>query len=302
MGFLGLGDFGTPSVECYLSRCCRSTIMVVGSVMRIERYLRRIGLDEPIRPDLEGLRTLHRAHLLSIPYENLDVQLGRSVTIERAPIFDKIVRRRRGGWCYEMNGLFGWALGELGFKVTRVAGGVMREAMGDAMIGNHLVLRVDLPEGAYLADVGFGDGPLDPIRTVPGAFSDGRFSFALSQPEDGWWRFHNHPCGGAGSFDFRLERANEDLLAEKCVYLQTSEASPFTQNLVCQRHTPDGLVILRGRVLRNVFKNDTKERVIGSANELIAVLATEFDLDVPEAADLWPRICGRHTALFGEDP
>src|SRR4051794_15834375 len=205
--------------------------------MNIDDYLDRIGLRAPVPVTLDGLRALHRAHLLAIPYENLDVQLGQPVTIEIAPIYDKIVNRRRGGWCYEMNGLFGWALGELGFRVTRTASGVMRETFGDFAVGNHLVLQVELPEGLYLADVGFGDGPLTPMKLAPGEFTDGRFDFALSHPEEGWWRFHNHEHGGAKSFDFRLQAAHEPLLAEKCAFLQTAEVSPFVQNLVCQRHT-----------------------------------------------------------------
>src|SRR5215475_3747002 len=114
--------------------------------MDIDAYLDRIGLKARPAPTLEGLTTLHRAHLRAIPYEDLDVQLGRPVTIERPPIYDKIVGRHRGGWCYEMNGIFGWALGELGFRVTRTTGAVMREAWGEMAVRNHLVLRVELPE------------------------------------------------------------------------------------------------------------------------------------------------------------
>ena len=269
--------------------------------MDIRSYLQRIGLSHPVNTDLEGLRAVHRAHLLSIPYENLDVQLGRAVTIERPPIFEKIVMRRRGGWCYEMNGLLGWALGELGFRVTRMAAGVMRDVEGDRMIGNHLVLKVELAEGSYLADVGFGDGPLDPVRLVRGEFGDGRFVFSLSQPEDGWWRFHNHPLGGAPSFDFRLDPADETLLADRCRHLQSAEASPFVQNLVCQRHTPAGLMILRGRILRTVSPNGAENHLIENADELVGVLRSDFDLDVPEVAMLWPKIAARHESLFGAD-
>ena len=267
--------------------------------MELRAYLDRIGVAEPVAPDLAGLRALHRAHLMAIPYENLDVQLGRPVTTEVAPIYDKIVGRHRGGWCYEMNGVFGWALRQAGFDVTRGAGGVMREAVGDFSVGNHLVLRVRLPEGDYLADVGFGDGPIEPIRIVPGDFTDGRFSFALSQPEPDWWRVHNHPHGGASSFDFRLRPADEGLLAEKCRYLQTASVSPFVQNLVCQRHTRSGITILRGRVLRNVTLQGTDERLLANADELLAVLKDDFDLDVPEAATLWPKIVARHEAVLG---
>jgi N-hydroxyarylamine O-acetyltransferase len=77
------------------------------------------------------------------------------------------VTRRRGGWCYEMNGLMDWALREIGFKVTRMAGGVMRASVGDGVVGNHLVLKVDL-DRPYLADVGFGDGLVEPIPIEPG--------------------------------------------------------------------------------------------------------------------------------------
>ncbi len=126
--------------------------------MDIDAYLRRIGLDERPPANLSGLKALHAAHLRAIPYENLDVQFGRPVTIERPAIFEKIVGRHRGGWCYEMNGLFGWALDALGFKVTRATGAVMREMFGDPTLRNHLVL-------------GAGRGPLSRrcrLRRRPG--------------------------------------------------------------------------------------------------------------------------------------
>jgi N-hydroxyarylamine O-acetyltransferase len=268
--------------------------------MDVAAYLRRIGVKEFPPSNLAGLRTLHRAHLLAIPFENLDVQLGRRITTDIAPIYEKIVERRRGGWCYEMNGLFGWALRELGFAVTRMAGGVMRETMADFMVGNHLVLKVELPEGPYVADVGFGDGPIEPFPITVHAFNDGRFPFALSHPEPEWWRFHNHPHGGAKSFDFRLHAAEESLLAERCAFLQSAETSPFVQNLVCQRYTPEGLVILRGRVLRRITGAGVgAEESLESGPELISTLREMFDLDVPEALGLWPKIAARHAALFG---
>src|SRR5579862_4517964 len=131
--------------------------------MDLGAYLDRIGFRDEPRPDLGTLKALHRAHLLAVPYENLDVQFGRALTIEPHAAFDKIVTRRRGGWCYEMNGLLGAALDAVGFKVTRLAGAVMREVVGDAVIGNHLVLLVDLDGQPWIADVGFGDGSLDPF-------------------------------------------------------------------------------------------------------------------------------------------
>lgn len=269
--------------------------------MNVDDYLRRIGMSERPSVTLDGLRALHRAHLLAVPFENLHVQLGKPVTTEIEPIYEKIVEGRRGGWCYEMNGLFGWALKELGFRITRTAAGVMREMGGDRTVGNHLTLQVHLPEGLHLADVGFGDGPIAPFAVTEGKFSDGRFSFSLSQPEPGWWRFHNHSYGGAKSFDFQLAPADEVLLAQKCAWLQSWEESVFVQNLVCQRHTADGISVLRGRSLRQVMPQGMgDERLLESADDLISTLRDEFDLDVPEAEQLWPRIVARHAALFAE--
>jgi N-hydroxyarylamine O-acetyltransferase len=264
----------------------------------LDRYLTRIGIPGRPHPGLATLRALHRAHLRAIPYENLDVQLRRPVTTAREDCIDKIVRRGRGGWCYEMNGVLGWALEELGFKVTRLAGAVMRESFGDPFIGNHLVLKVELDEGAYLADAGFGDGPLEPFPIAAGAFSAGGFDFRLERADGAWWRLHNHPYGGAKSFDFRLEPADEALLATQCLNLQTQEWSPFVQNLVAQCHTPDGLVILRGRVVRMVTPHGFTDRTLDSAGELVCFLREAFGLDVPEAASLWPAIRERHDALF----
>src|SRR5260370_5373273 len=96
----------------------------------LSAYLQRIGYDRPVRTDLETLIGLHRAHLLNITYENLDIHLGRRLSLDPAAIFDKLVTGRRGGWCYEMNGLLAWALREIGFEMTLLAGTLGRPAQG----------------------------------------------------------------------------------------------------------------------------------------------------------------------------
>ena len=268
--------------------------------MDIDAYLGRIGLTGRPPPTLEGLRALHRAHLAAIPYENFDVQLGRPVTIAVPAIYDKIVGRRRGGWCYEMNGLFGWALGELGFKVTRATGAVMRAAAGDAVIGNHLVLRVDLPEGVHLADVGFGDGPNEPFAVREGTFDSNGFPYAVVRTGDGWWRLVNHPAGGAASFDFDPHPADETRLAAKCDELQTAETSVFVQNAVAFRQTPGAIDVLRGRVALRIRPDGIGKRLIENADDLVATLKDVFALDLPEAAGLWDKIAARHEQVMAE--
>lgn len=267
--------------------------------MDLQAYFDRIGWRGEARCDAATLTALHRAHLLAIPYENLDVQLGRAVGLEPAAAFEKLVNRRRGGWCYEMNGLLGAALEAIGFTVTRMAGGVHRATAGDGVVGNHLVLKVELDE-PWIADVGFGDGTIAPFPLREGAFSAHGFGFRLERVEGGWWRFHNHAFGGAPSFDFRDAPADPAQLAERCDWLQTAPDSNFVLNAVVQRFTPQGLVQMRGKTLRNVSPGGKQERFLGSADEYVDVLAREFALDLPEAASLWPRIEARHRELFGE--
>jgi N-hydroxyarylamine O-acetyltransferase len=268
--------------------------------MDLQAYLDRIGYGGPARPDLPTLKALHRAHLKAIPYENLDVQLGRRVTTDPADAYDKIVRRGRGGWCYEMNGLFGWALEQVGFSVMRMAGAANRELLGDLLIGNHLVLLVDLEGERWVADVGFGDGSIDPFPLAPWEMAIEGFPFRLEPIDGGWWRFHNHPQGGARSFDFQVQPADPALLAGRCEWLQYAPESNFVLNLVAQRFRDGAILQLRGRVFRQVRPDGVTQRTLDSADDLLAVLKDDFSLDVPEVADLWPRVVARHEAVLAE--
>jgi N-hydroxyarylamine O-acetyltransferase len=267
----------------------------------LQAYFDRVGFEGAARPDAATLIALHRAHLLAIAYENLDVQFGRALTIAPAEAFEKIVTRGRGGWCYEMNGLFGAVLEAIGFRVTRLAGAVRRDLQGEAMVGNHLVLKIDLDE-PWIADVGFGDGALEPFPLCEGAIRAGGFDYRLERLDDRWWRFHNHAFGGAANFDFTEQAADPERLSAQCQWLQSSPESPFLLNATAQRHRPGEILILRGRTLRHVRPEGYDERLIGSVDEYAEILARDFNLNVPEAATLWPRIVARHEALFAAEP
>jgi N-hydroxyarylamine O-acetyltransferase len=267
--------------------------------MHLATYLHRIGFDGSVRPDLATLRALHRAHQYAIPFENLDVQLRRPVGLDLAAHYDKIVNRRRGGWCYEMNGVMGWALKQIGFDVIRMSAGVMRAQAGDAQLGNHLCLLVQLDQ-AYLVDVGFGGSLTEPLALTASDREDRPYRIGLSALDNSYWRFAERAHGDeeAFSFDFRAAPADEALFAVKCQSLQTDPASPFTQNLVIQRRTADTHLSLRGRVLVTTHARRIEKRMLNSADELVATLRDSFDLNVPEVVMLWPSICARHEALF----
>jgi N-hydroxyarylamine O-acetyltransferase len=267
--------------------------------LELSAYLRRIRFDGSVRPDLATLRAIHRAHQCAIPFESVDVQLRRPIGLDLKASYDKIVCRRRGGWCYELNGVMEWALKEIGFEVTRMSAGVMRVQAGDAQLGNHLCLLVRLDQ-PYLVDVGFGGSLAEPLALRASEREDRPYRLRLNEPGDGYWRFSEiaHGDADAFSFDFRVAPADEALFARQCRFLQTDPASPFVQNLVVQRRIADTHLSLLGRVLSVTHATRVDKKLLSSPDELVATLRESFDLDIPEAATLWPSICARHEALF----
>lgn len=134
-------------------------------------YLERIGLDGKPEPEAGTLRELHRAHLLAVPFENLDIHLGRRIVLDVAALERKIVGERRGGFCYELNGAFSALLGAIGYQVSLLEARVRKaDGSGFGPPFDHLLLRVRCPGSPqeWLADVGFGDSYLEPLRMVVG--------------------------------------------------------------------------------------------------------------------------------------
>jgi N-hydroxyarylamine O-acetyltransferase len=261
---------------------------------KLKAYLARIGFAGTPAVDEATLCYVHRLHCERIPYENLDVQLGRPVTLSPDAAFAKIVEAGRGGWCFEMNALLGWALEEIGFHVTRHAGGVM----GDENLGDHLVLVAHLDQ-PYVADAGFGDGLIEAAKLAEGAFEQDGLGFAFDDLGQGWWRFHNHKHGAAKLFDFHLEPASEAMLEKQSRRLQSDPASSFVLNAVCQIYRNGDHFTLRGRVLSQLHNGEVRKSILSDAKEYLRTLKDVFGLDLPEAHSLWPRIEARHKALFG---
>ncbi len=269
--------------------------------MDLQAYLDRIGFEGAPRADLDTLKRLHRRHLNAIPYENLDAVLGRTLDFDIDRIFDKLVTGRRGGWCYEMNGLMAWALETIGFRLTRMAGAVHRMHLGDAVIGNHLVLLVHL-DLDYIADVGFGDGLYEPTALREGPISQYQFNSRLGLETDGYWRYYNHQNGSAPSFDFRAEAGDPAVLARMCDYLQTSDRSPFTQNVVLQRRWDDRVEAIRNAFRITARPDRLQRRLMTSADEMLEEMRTVFGVDVPEAGTLWPLAEARGQIMLKEHP
>lgn len=256
---------------------------------QLDTYLARIGVGRPASLDLHSLSRVHRAHLMTFTWEALDAFMGWPSSITPASAFVKMVEGRRGGWCFEMNGLFGAALDALGFRVTRLCGGVAREKLGDIAIGNHLTLRVDL-DRPYLAEVGVADAIIEPVPLAVGPISQRGFDFSIMPTEDGWLRFNNHAHGIAQSFDFRPDHSDEAAMAASSAWLMLDPGSPFTNALAVLRHTADGYVALQNDRLRTVTPHSVSEHRITSADHLADMFETVFDLDVPQPGLVWEKI------------
>jgi N-hydroxyarylamine O-acetyltransferase len=268
----------------------------------LQSYLKRIAYDGDIAPSLSVLKALLAHHVQSVPFENLDVQLGASLTTDPAAAYKKIVVNSRGGWCYEQNGLFGWALCEVGFDVTRVAAAVMRIERGNVAHANHLCLLVKPADAdeTFLVDVGFGGSMIAPIPLAESDYQQAPFRIGLLKTDDDHWRFWEDLGKGKFSFDFQAETADEVALSDKCDLLQTDPSSGFVQNLVAQIRLPDQHKTLRGKVFSLATSSGIETTILSSADELLAVLGTEFHLDVPAVRDLWPHIEERHAELMRE--
>ncbi len=255
-----------------------------------DAYFARIGIDAPARADLEALRTIHRAHAYAFTWEAADAFLTQPEGgVEPARAFEKMVTGRRGGWCYEMNGLLGAALAAAGFPVTRLCAGVHRANIGEAAIGNHLTLRVELEDGPWLVEAGLGDALPAPLPLREGRQEESFLACSIEAADGGWLRYVNHRHGVASTFDFRPDYADDGVLAEKEVWMRTDPGSPFTGALAIMRHLPGRVESLVNRTRRTLTADGLVERELTDEAAFAAELAGPFALDLPDVAALWAK-------------
>lgn len=240
---------------------------------RLQQYLARLGFDQPPARDEHGLRALHRAHLRSVPFENLDIHLGRPIQLDHDHLMAKLLDRNRGGYCYELNGAFASLLTTLGFDVDLLEAQVFGEnAFG--MRFDHACLRVKL-DVPWLADVGFGASFEYPIL----------FQTDIEQHDPaGVFRVVER---SGGSFDidenrtplYRLSITPRalDEFAEANLFQQSSRKSHFTHNTICSLATERGRVTVRGlRLIETV--NDERNETELAPEQLGPVLADRFGI------------------------
>ncbi|MGC2181784.1 MAG: arylamine N-acetyltransferase [Terriglobales bacterium] len=243
----------------------------------ISGYMQRIGYTGPREPTAATLRSLHRAHMFSVPFENLDISLGRKIICEEESFLRKIIEQRRGGFCYELNGAFAALLRELGFKVTMLSARVPRDDGSSSPEFDHMALRVDLEE-PWLVDVGFGDLFNAPLQLESGheQEQDGR-RFRIVEQDGSLQLDRTEPDGSwKGQYSFTLVPRRLDEFAPMCHYHQTSPESPFTRKRVCSLATPDGRITVSDRRLIITRNNEKQERPLNSEDEWQSALQEYF--------------------------
>jgi N-hydroxyarylamine O-acetyltransferase len=225
------------------------------SAEAVPLYLARLGYAGPLSPTAETLRALHTAHMYSVPFENLDIGLGRRLSLSRAALFDKIVTRRRGGFCYELNGLFAWLLERLGFSVSYLSARIVNATGQEGPEFDHLTLAVVCPADGrpaerWLADVGCGDSFVEPLRLAPGVEQvQGGRAFWLAERGDDldcWQRLAGAEPERQYAFSLQPRQFPSDY-EPMCLHQQTAPESHFTQHRMCTLATPAGRLTLSDR-------------------------------------------------------
>ncbi|MGO4597544.1 arylamine N-acetyltransferase family protein [Terrabacter sp. 2RAF25] len=275
-------------------------------------YLRRLGVPAPEAPTLAALASLHRAHLLTVPFENLDIGLGRPIRLDRTSLVTKIVDQRRGGYCYELNGIFALLLRRLGYAVDLVSARVARADGGLTDEYDHLALVVSSPDlsspnlpspdlsspdlsspdlpspdrsETMLADVGFGEGFVEPLPLVDGFERRERgLSVGLARRGELWVsRERRDGEDWRGRFVFTTTPHPLDDFAERNEWQQSSPDSHFTRARLASILTPTGRVTLSSNRLITSTHGRRDEIELEDEAAVLAALARHFGIVLPGA-------------------
>lgn len=251
--------------------------------MDVDAYLERINYRGPLHPSAETLRRLQVAHLLTVPFENLSIHAGEPIVLDDEALFDKIVVRRRGGFCYELNGLFSTLLRALGFDVARLSAGVMMPERGFGPEFDHMTLMVNLNE-RWLVDVGFGDSFREPLLLDEGGEQmQGDRAYRVDRQDDRYILWERGRDGEwAARYRFSLTPYNDyEDYAEMCRYHQTSPQSSFTQGAVCSRATPNGRVTVSRMRLITTLNGTKQQQALEDEASRSEALRTHFGFGWP---------------------
>lgn len=248
--------------------------------MQVDKYLKRIGVKKITEINLETLQQLKLNHMLYVPFENLDVMNHVPIPLDVKTYYKKIVLNQRGGFCYELNGLFNWLLQNLGFNSYLISATVKRRNGSWAKEGSHAAQIVELDQ-PYLVDVGFGDSVRTPLPLTGEAGEDigGVYRVVEIKKEifDLQRQNKEHQWNTLYRFDTTPKQLTD--FEEVCHFNQTSPTSHFTQKEIISMATLDGRVTLSGNSLLHTHHGE-KQKMDVSKNEISSVLKKYFNINL----------------------
>jgi N-hydroxyarylamine O-acetyltransferase len=240
----------------------------------LDAYLGRISFAGRPAADLDTLRALHRAHHAAIPFENVDIVLGRRVEVDLDSVQDKLVRRPRGGYCFEHNLLFAAVLERLGYAVTRLAARIHPSGAGAR---SHMLLRVVLDGEPWLADVGFGGRLVEPLPLRAATASQGGWRYRLCAAGPATWRLEGDESDRwSDLYEFTLEPQRPIDYVVYNHYTSTHPDSPFARQVIALRTEPEIRYALRGTELTTTRPDGATASVAVDVDDLPGLLADRF--------------------------
>ncbi|WP_084216317.1 arylamine N-acetyltransferase family protein [Pseudonocardia spinosispora] len=268
-------------------------------------FLNRIGVAEVEPPSLAALSRLHSGFAERVPYGTLDIQLGRPTSLDPIESAHRIVRHRRGGYCFHLNGVFAALLRALGYQVTMHHAGVQTASTDPEINKNHLALSVcglpDAPQSTWLVDLGLGDGIYEPIPLQGGTYHQEPFTYRI-RPSDvatNGWRLEHDPAGSFIGMDFDVTPARLADFAGMHDHLSTSPESSFVKTCVIIRRGGARIDTLRAKTLSQRTRHTSSMTILNSQSDWFAALNDIFgipmtDLSRVEREQLWRRVSMQH--------
>ncbi|MEM7573303.1 MAG: arylamine N-acetyltransferase [Bacteroidota bacterium] len=248
--------------------------------MDVSTYFRRINYQGSTQPTLATLQALQLQHLLNVPFENLDIHRGVEIRMDLEHIYQKVIVNRRGGWCFELNGLFYLLLQRLGFEVRRISSRVYnedRDFLGPEL--DHLATIVSIDGREYLSDVGFGKFTAGPLLMQTDLEQTDRLgTFYLKALDE--TTFDVFLKGHKDILQYRLDQRARDFqeFAPMCHYLQTSPDSHFTQKRLASLMLPNGRVTLTGDELKITHSGSVQTTKLKDEMAIQAALQHHFGI------------------------
>ncbi len=249
--------------------------------MEIEKYLERIGYKGNTEPALGLLNALQKKHLLNIPFENLDIHYKIPIELNLANIFEKVVIKRRGGFCYELNGIFHELLNSMGFNVKMISARVFDQNQQIfSPEFDHLAIIVKIDSIDYLADVGFGEFAFSPLKIELNTIhNDERGSFRIERHDDLYYKVAKRAGENwVPEYMFSLKKRGLDEFKDMCHYNQTSPLSHFTQNKFCSLAAEKGRITVTANKIKITEGDSVTELQLDSEEELLVALEKYFHI------------------------